>query len=322
MEPAGALAAAVAPIAVASRSGREESLHHGVAIALDASGRPVAKVGDPTVSVYPRSALKPLQAAAMCAAGLDLDERLLALACASHDGSDGHIEAVRELLERFDLDESALRNTSARPYDAAARTSARMRGIGPSPIQQNCSGKHAAMLATCRVNGWPIDDYLSVDHPLQRTIGAWIEEHGCRVDHVGVDGCGAPAHVVPLDQLARAVGALARSRSPVVTSMTAHPEMVAGPARDVTRWMWAVDGLLAKDGAQGMMILARSDGRAAAFKIADGTDEARRAVAIEAIGQLGVDVGRVGDVALPPPVRGHGREVGVLRALNWDPCSS
>lgn len=318
----GALAAAVAPIAVATRSDREESLHHGVAIALDAGGSPVATVGDPTAAVYPRSALKPLQAAAMCSVGLELEPRLLALACASHDGSDVHIEGVREILGHFGLDESALDNTPARPYGAAARTTARLRGIGPSPIQQNCSGKHAAMLATCRTNGWPIDDYLAVDHPLQRSITEWVRAHGCRVDHVGVDGCGAPAHVVPLDQLARAVGDLTRSGSPVAAAMAAHPEMVAGPGRDVTRWMIAVDGMLAKDGAQGVMILARHDGRAAAFKIADGSDEARCAVTIEAARHLGVDLATVGDLATPPRVRGHGREVGVLRALNWGACSS
>ncbi len=316
------LADAVAPIACGDRSDRDESLHHGIAVAVDAGGRPVAAVGDPRVAVYPRSSLKPFQVAAMCASGLDLESPLLALACASHDGSDEHVAGVRRILERYGLHESALRNTSARPFGAAARTSARRRGIGPSPIQQNCSGKHAAMLATCRVNGWDIGSYLDPDHPLQRAITDWIEQHGCTVEHVGVDGCGAPTHYLHLDEVAVAIGRLAASDSPVPRAMSAHPAMVAGPDRDVTRWMRAVDGLIAKDGALGVMVVARDDGRAAAFKIADGSDQARQAVTIEAVRQLGVDVEKLGDLAVPPAVLGHGHAVGALRALNWGPCSS
>ncbi len=318
---AESLADLAAPLAVAERSGWAESVHHGVAVAIDEHGV-VAAIGEPTAAIYPRSALKPLQAAAMCAAGLELEPPLLALACASHDGSDEHIAAVRELLGAFGFAEDDLQNTPARPYAAAARNAARLRGVAPSSIQQNCSGKHAAMLATCRINGWPTEGYLAADHPLQRTITAWIADHGCRVEHVGVDGCGAPTHVLHLDELARAVAALATARHPVAVAMAEHPEMVGGPDRDVTQWMRAVPGLVAKDGADGVMVLARDDGRAAALKIADGSDRARRAATIEAARQIGVDLGAVGDVAAPPTVLGHGEAVGVVHALNWTPWSS
>ena len=160
----------LAPIAVATRNGLEESVHHGAGVAIDVAGVPRATIGDPDLVVYPRSSLKPLQAQAMIAAGLELDDAQLAVACASHDGSAMHLDAVRSILVRYGLDESDLANTPTRPSGAAPRAAARAAGIEPSSIQQNCSGKHAAMLATCCVNGWPTDGYLDPGHPVQVAI--------------------------------------------------------------------------------------------------------------------------------------------------------
>ena len=170
------------PIAVATRSGMDESVHHGAGVALDRDGAVVAAVGDPELVVYPRSCLKPLQAHAMVGIGLELTDAQLAVACASHDGSPMHLDAVRSILARYGLDEADLANTPARPAGAAARAAARAAGVEPSPLQQNCSGKHAAMLATCRVNGWPTDGYLDRDHPLQAaiTVGIRVARRGGR----------------------------------------------------------------------------------------------------------------------------------------------
>jgi L-asparaginase II len=316
---------AVEPIAVATRSGLEESVHHGAGVAIDAGGATVASVGDGDLVVYPRSCLKPMQADAMVQHGLDLPDELLAVACASHDGSALHLDAVRSILARHGLGEADLANTAARPYGAAARTQARLAGFEPSPLQQNCSGKHAAMLATCVVNGWTIDDYLDHGHPLQLAITAAFEAGGATVHHVGVDGCGAPTHALSLRHLASAFAALAAPDSVVGRAMSTDPIMVGGPDRDVTLWMQALPTLVAKEGASGVMAVGFGDGRAAAFKIADGSDLARRAVTPEALRAIGIDVDTVapevvGRVAVP--VLGHGREVGVLRALQWSPCSS
>jgi L-asparaginase II len=318
-------AGAVAPIATATRSGFEESVHHGAGVAVGTDGAARATVGDPDLVVFPRSCMKPLQAHAMIDAGLVVDDEQLAVACASHDGSGPHLDAVRSILARYGLDESDLRNTPARPYDDAARDRARRAGLGPTALQQNCSGKHAAMLATCRVNGWPTDDYLDAAHPLQVAITAGIRSLGADVHHVGVDGCGAPTHALSLRALAAAFGRLAWPGSPIARAMTAHPALVAGPARDVTLWMEAVPTLIAKDGAAGMMAAALADGRAVAFKVADGSDSARQAIVAEALRAAGIDV----DVIAPAtvdrvrvPVLGHGQRVGRIDAVEWTRCNS
>ncbi len=318
-------ATSFAPIAVATRSGYDESLHHGAGVVLGADGTIDAQVGDPELVVYPRSALKPLQATAMVALGLELPEELLALVCASHDGTPAQLDGVRRLLASFDLGVDDLRNTPARPYGAAPREAAIAAGVPPSPLQQNCSGKHAGMLATCRINHWPIAGYLETDHPLQAHVLAAIDGESADVHHVGVDGCGAPTHAISLARLAGAFAAIARSGSVVASAMSRRPEWVGGPERDVTIWMRAVPGLIAKEGAAGVMALALPDGRAAAFKIADGSDEARRAVTTEALRAMGVDVdGRLAPVAaeVAVPTLGKGVPVGAIRALDWERCSS
>ena len=314
----------VAPIAVADRSGFDESIHHGAGVALDGE-RVLATVGDPDLVVYPRSCLKPLQVDAMIALGLDVPDDQLAVACASHDGAEIHLRTVRRLLADHGLGEHDLDNTPARPFGAGARSAARLAGVEPSSLQQNCSGKHAAMLATCAVNGWPTAGYRDADHPLQRGITAHLRALGCAVEHVGVDGCGAPAHAFALRDLARAFARVAQPGSRVARAMGAHPVLVAGEDRDVTAWLRALPGAVAKEGAAGMMAAGLPDGRAVAFKIADGSDVARRAVTPEALRAVGLDVDTLAaDAVLASrvPVLGHGREVGVLRALDWSSCSS
>lgn len=307
---------AFAPIAVVTRSGFDESLHHGAGVALGPGGEMIAGVGDPDVVVYPRSCLKPMQAQAMVDLGLDVPDEQLAVACASHDATPAHLDAVRAILAAHGLGEEHLRNTPARAYgDSSPPTE-------PSSILQNCSGKHAAMLATCVVNGWPTASYLELDHPVQRAIVATLEALGCTVHHVGIDGCGAPTHALGLRDVAGAFAALASNGSAVARAMRAHPVMVAGAERDVTLWMQAVDGLIAKEGAAGVMAVGLADGRSAAFKIADGSDPARRAVTPQALGVLGVDVDAAVAERVRVPVLGHGRVVGSLDALNWTSWSS
>ena len=313
------------PIAVATRSGLEESVHHGAGVAIDTDGHAVAAVGDPDLVVYPRSCLKPLQAYAMIGIGLQLADDQLAVACASHDGSAVHLDAVRSVLARYGLDEADLANTSARPFGASARSAARAVSVEPSPLQQNCSGKHAAMLATCRINGWSVDGYVEVDHPLQAAITAGIESLGVVVDHIGVDGCGAPTHAFSLRQLAVAFARVAAPDSAIARAMTAHPQLVGGPTRDVTLWMQSIPTLVAKEGAAGVMAAGLADGRAIVFKIADGSDVARQAAVPAALRAAGVDVDAIAAATVERvavPVLGHGEAVGRLDAMEWASCSS
>ena len=278
------------PVAITSRSGYDESVHFGAAVVVDATGSIVWSIGNPTIEVYPRSACKPMQADAMVRCGLSLTAEQLALACASHDGTPRHVDVVRSTLASAGLDESALGNTPDLPLDPGAAETILRTGGHRAPITMNCSGKHAAMVATCITNDWPIDTYLSQDHPLQVAITERIAELTGGVTHVGVDGCGAPAHVVTLAGLARAFGELARTRGVVWSAMTSNPELVGGERRDATRLMRTVPELMAKGGAEGIYAAALPGDLAAAVKISDGAHRASGIVLAAALREAGVDV--------------------------------
>ena len=310
-----------APVAITRRSGFDESVHFGAIVGLSASGEIAFSVGDPSAPIYPRSSNKPMQAVAMVRAGLQLPPDLLALVCASHDGTPTHIAAARRILATAGLDEQSLANTADLPLDRVAAEAVLRAGGGPTPLQMNCSGKHSGMVVTSAVNGWPTDaTYLSPDHPLQQHITATIddlanEDHR----HIGVDGCGSPAHVISLVGLARAFRAIATGSGgdagdQVYAAMTTHPEMVGGAGRDVTHFMQEVPGLMAKDGADGVFAAAMPDGRTVALKIADGANRARPPVMIAALRALGIDVTAVESLVMQW-VLGHGRHVGEVRAI-------
>jgi L-asparaginase II len=303
-----------APIAIARRSGYDECIHFGTVIALGADGSVAFSVGDPTLQCYPRSSLKPLQAQAMLGAGLDLPLELLALVCASHDGTPSHVAGVRRILAGAGLDETALGNTPDLPIEPMAAADVLRAGGERKAVQMNCSGKHAGMLATCVVNGWTTSDYLDQTHPLQRLITAKIEELGGEVAHVGVDGCGAPAHVLSLRGLASAFATIAARGDSVWQAMTTHPAMVGGAKRDVTMLMLHVPGLMAKDGAEGVFAAALPDGRAVAVKVADGGYRAAPPVLVDALARLGVDMSDATEHVVQV-VRGHGEPVGEVRSI-------
>lgn len=315
------IADAFVPVAVTSRSGLDESVHFGALVVLGPTGEVEVAVGDPSVTVYPRSSNKPMQAVAMVRAGLRLAPELLALVCASHDGTPAHLEAARRILTGAGLDETALANTPALPLDEDSAHAVLRSGGGRTALQMNCSGKHSGMLATCVHNGWAHDaSYLDLDHPLQRLVTDTIAELADEpVAHIGIDGCGAPAHAFSLIGLARsfraiAVGSAGSAGDQVYTAMTTHPAMVGGEHRDVTVFMRRVPGLMAKDGADGVFAAALPDGRAVALKIADGGDRARPPVLLAALDRLGLATPELArEVA--QPVRGHGRVVGEVRAV-------
>ncbi len=304
------------PIAATTRSGRDESLHHGAVVALAGDGSVAWSAGDPDVEVYVRSAIKPLQAAAMVGAGLDVEDRLLAVVCASHDGRPEQLAAVEAILAGAGLDVADLENTPALPLDRDEATAAVRAGRAPSPLLQNCSGKHAGMLATSVLNGWPTAGYVDPDHPVQRLILEDLGQLAGPVSHVGIDGCGAPAPVLALSGLARALRHLAVQGHVTYRAMTAFPEMVAGPERDVTHLMRMVPGLVAKDGAEGVFVVALDDGRAVAVKVADGAKRATAPVVVAALRSLGVDLA---SDAVVVPILGRGERVGAVRALVGDP---
>ncbi|WP_088315529.1 asparaginase [Kineosporia sp. R_H_3] len=306
------------------RSGFVEGEHRGTAVALDPAGAVVAAVGDVTAPIFPRSSNKPMQAVAMLRAGLRLDGHLLALAASSHSGERYHQDGVARVLGAAGLTVDALRNTADLPLDEVDRLAWQVAGRAPTAQAQNCSGKHAAMLATCAENDWPLDTYLDPVHPLQTTIAATVADlAGEAVAATGVDGCGAPVLAISTVGLARAFARISTApagtpEARVADAVRTHPEWLGGTGRDVTAVLRAVPGLVAKDGAEAVYAAALPDGRAVAVKVADGSDRARVQTLVALLRRLGVEDGADGvdgaalDALAHVPVLGHGREVGVV----------
>ncbi|WP_406438160.1 asparaginase [Streptomyces sp. NBC_01613] len=309
-----------APVAHLIRGGVVEGIHYGSVVVLDADGQVQLQIGDIEVAFYPRSALKPVQAVAMVRAGLPLDGQLLSLTAASHSGEERHLAGTRRILELAGLTEDHLRNVTDMPFDPVVRDEWIRAGRPPSRLAQNCSGKHAAMLYTCKLNGWSLDDYLDPKHPLQQAIAEIVEDlTGQRIAEVTVDGCGAPLFSVSLHGLARAAARITTAptgtpEARVADAMREHAEMASGAGRDVAALMRAVPGLLAKDGFEGVQVAALPDGRAVAVKIADGANRARVPVAAAALVRAGVDPAVLAEFA-GEPLLGGGEPVGCVRAV-------
>ena len=308
------------------RNGFVESRHYGCVSVVDAEGSELSALGDTTAQMFARSALKPLQLVAMLRSGLGSyhwEPQLLALMASSHSGQPCHIEGVRAILSRAGLTEADLRNTPALPMDPVARAALRQAGItNKAAIYADCSGKHAAMLATCLVNDWPTDGYCEPEHPLQQVIRAVVGDFtGDLVEHVAVDGCGAALFSCTTAGLARAYANLVASDEStaqwqVSAAMRAFPVMVAGEGRDVTAAMREVPGLLAKDGAEGVLAAAapRTDGPPVgiAIKVSDGAARPR-AVVLAAVLESLTMLDRPAQWA-DSPVLGGGRVVGHIQS--------
>jgi L-asparaginase II len=314
-ETAGDVASTAVPLARVVRGDLVESVHAGHLVVLAPDGSVRLALGDPEVTVLARSSLKPVQAVALLRSGLDLPPEHLALACASHSGEPAHLAGVRAVLAGAGLDEGALDNTPDLPLDAEAAFAWRTAGHGPEPVAQNCSGKHAAMLATCVAAGWPTTGYRDAAHPVQVAVRATLEDlTGAPVRHSTVDGCGAALFSTTLIGLARAFARIATadagtSEARVAAAMSAHPDLVGGTGRDVTRVMRAVPGLVAKDGADGVYAAALPDGSAVAFKITDGGPRPLRVAGAADV--PGADVAALDDLGRTP-VLGHGEPVGAV----------
>jgi L-asparaginase II len=321
------------PVVVAElvRSGFVEGHHYGSVVALDPGGAVDWAVGSVVEPILARSSNKPVQALGMVRLGLDLPPDLLALACASHSGEPFHIEGARRILASAGLDESALQTPPDYPIDDEAREAVIRAGGHRSSIQMNCSGKHAAMLATCVVNGWETSTYLSVDHPLQVGIRSAFEElTGESVVAVAVDGCGAPLLSTSLVGLATAFRRLAlgidgvdqpdSACARVADAIRRHPEFVSGTRRDERELLMAIPGSIGKAGAESCYAVALADGRAFALKTDDGAARVRPVLMAEALRRSGVDLepGVDGDAVRRTgvvPLLGGGQPVGEIRAV-------
>ena len=294
------------------RSGLVESTHSGYLIIIGPDGSELLTLGDVDAEMYPRSAIKSLQAAAMVRLGLELNDEQLALVCASHGGTDRHQAVALEILKSAGLSESDLQNTPARPLDRKARIA-----FGAKPatsLAANCSGKHAGMLATCVANGWDVKTYRDANHPLQVAIANEIEKlTGKSINRTSVDGCGAPLFSMSTRSIAVAARKMRIGSDPVfnrvINACLKHPEMILAEGAFDTRMMRAVPGLLVKGGAESVMLASLADGSAIAWKISDGANRANGPMMKAALAKLGITIeGEFVDVL------GGGTVVGSLSA--------
>lgn len=268
--------------------------------------------------MYPRSSSKPLQAIAMLRAGLLLPPNLLALAAASHSGEQFHREGTREILAGAGLGVEALHNIADYPLDDAAKVEWIAAGHGKEPVAMNCSGKHAAMLATCVTAGWDLATYLDPSHHLQVEIGrVQAEFSGAELDTPTVDGCGAPLFAMPLAGLAAAFGRIAGAASgpekQVADAYRACPEWASGTHRDEAALHHAIPGLVGKAGADAVYAVGLPDGRGVAIKISDGSPRGRAVLMATVLQVLGYESETLTRQA-SEPVLGHGEPVGEIVA--------
>jgi L-asparaginase II len=297
------------------RSGLVESTHAVDVAVARRDGTLVAWAGDVATVAYLRSSAKPIQALACLEHGWrpsGIDQ--VAISCASHNGEAEHVDAVHAILGGGRVDEHALRCPPAWPALPEAIVAAGRK----ARIYHNCSGKHAAMLATSRENGWPLDDYREVEHPMQRAVAAAIERLAGRpARHIGIDGCGVPTFALTLGESARAFAQLGIDGREALDAMAAQPFLVAGTGRLCTAVMSALPGVAIKIGAEGSSCgVLREHGLGFALKSRDGTQRARDVATVELLKTLGVIGETMPEVLAPhaaPAVPGGDGTVGTIR---------
>jgi L-asparaginase II len=275
-----------------------EARVRGHVAAVDASGAVLRSIGSPDVETTLRSCVKPIQALPflrLAADRLDATDAEIAVACASHQGEDEHVATVRGLLAKAGVPEAALGCGPQMPADEATARRLLASGGSPLPIHNNCSGKHAAMLATCAVMEWPLDGYMELSHPCQKAVSAALQAMlGVDLGTVprGIDGCGLTTYGVALAAIAR--GFAAGTDDPAFrraqSAMAAHPFLVAGSGRFDTALLEVTGAhLTAKIGGAGVWAaVVRPEGPGIAIKLESGGGEAMPVVAIAALQQLGV----------------------------------
>lgn len=268
------------------REGIIESVHIGHAVVCDSRNRVLSVAGDAEMATFVRSALKPFQALAVAAAGTleryDLDDRDLAIMCASHQARIEQVRQAFHILWKAELEPNQLQC----PIPEGKQ----------SPLEHNCSGKHAGMLALCQQRNWPLESYLHRNHPLQQFILNTVAELLSMPadEFIGAhDDCGAPTYLMPLSQMAVLFAKLASGDNlemeRIVRAMTHHPELVAGPEAFDTELLRLTEGaLVSKSGAEGIQCVGRvGQGMGLAIKVRDGAKRAKYAVAVHLLKQLG-----------------------------------
>jgi len=311
-----------------------ESRHRLHVAVVDSGGRLRAMSGDPEMVTYLRSAAKPFQAVPVVEDGavdrFGLTREELALCCGSHSGEPAHLAAAESILRKVGLDGEALICGPHAPFHGPSRRELAESGLEPVKLHNNCSGKHAGMMALARAHGWDPAGYERLEHPVQRRILAEVSYWtGIDIEGmvVGTDGCGVVCYAMPLRNMAlgfarfaAAARGGASAAKEVVAAMTAHPEMVAGTGRLCTDLMKITEGrLFAKVGAEGVYCVGVPGAELGiALKIEDGTKRALGPAVLGLLRHLDLisedDIGAMAGHAYPELVNTCGQVIGQLRA--------
>jgi L-asparaginase II len=317
-----------------------ESLHRVDACAVDVRGGVRFVRGDVDRPVYLRSSAKPFIAGAVVAGGaverFGFEQREIAVMSASHYGEPFHVAAVRSILSKIGLDESALQCGPQMPYDEASARAMIRGDIEPSAIFNNCSGKHAGILALSLMLGADVTTYLDIDHPAERRIlefCARVHDDDAATWPIGVDGCGIPVYATSLRRAALAFARLADPSSyqhatdaqalhVIASAMRAFPEYVAGTNQLDTVLMQTSGNIVCKTGAEGVHGAGIVDqGCGYASKVIDGNGRARAPgtiAALRALGAIDTDSYAQLERLAHPPVRNWaGDSVGEIRANDF-----
>jgi L-asparaginase II len=286
---------------VVRRGSVVEARHRLHAVAVR-DGEVVAQAGDPGLLAFLRSSSKPLQALPLARAREDLDDRDLAIACASHRAEPAQLDAVRRLLAKAPARE--------RELECGIQE-----GRPPEPLYHNCSGKHAGMLALCRAHDWRSEGYRHEGHRVQRAmLGVHAEAAEVEEDSIptAVDGCGVVTFALTLERAARSFARLERLKggARVAGAMRKHPELVGGAGQTDTELMRTLPGWLAKGGAEGLLCAASPDGLGVALKSVDGIGRGHRPALASFLRPLGLEL--PDDFARVPVRNGHGEVVGEI----------
>ena len=319
------------------RGAAVESRHRGAFVVVDASGKIVHSAGDPRMSIYPRSAVKPLQAIPLIETGaadlFGLTDKELALACASHKGEPAHVDAVNAWLDRIGLGDVALECGIQAPRTPAAAKRVILAGTPLTAAYHNCSGKHTGFLTACVACGDAPSGYIDPDHPAQKRVTqALAEMTGCDLSAVSLarDGCGVPTYHMPLQSLATGMARLADpSKLPkaradaakrLLAAMAAEPFYVNGTGGFTTEVMTAVSSVRVKGGAEGVYAAALPGlGLGMALKIDDGAPRAAECAAAHVLRGLGcfgaAEEQRLQAFLNPVIKTDAGRDAGTVRSM-------
>lgn len=313
-----------------------ESAHRGAVSVFDADGKPVWEIGDTARPVFPRSAVKAIQALPLLESGAadayGFGDRELALACASHSGEPAHVELAQAMLAKAGLDKTALECGAHWPSSHVATIALARTGSAPNPLHNNCSGKHAGFLCTCVHSGIAHGGYVKAGHALQEMVrDAMQSVTGAAhdVDHCGTDGCSIPTYAVPLKSFALGFARMATGRGfalerakaakRLLSACMAEPFLVAGTGKADLALMRAAPGrIFVKTGAEGVYCAALPEhGLGIALKCDDGASRASEVMIAAVLAKLlrsdEALAAKLAELAHPPVESRIGAKVGLLR---------